>query len=323
MLSDAEDRSDWTEVVLVACWNDVLEVIDRWIERAAPAELESQLLQIERRSAAERFECLRKVVPDLSAWAPSPRRRAADNACEAVRQSAAPSDACRAVRETFDALDVDDPGCTLMIDHLVEAVRSAGNALAVPTHEGALPIQRAVRLLDQRLHARLELLPSQIAWLSRCDDVWTEPGAMVVVSGIVVDSNRRGALAALAAQAFWSEADPEVRAAVQSCVQAVEHGTDDATTHAELQAIRLQRADEPVLESALKAIGWPADSLARLHWSPPEGVWVESGRLLERLRARHHAAARRDGWAWKRRSAEVEAAAESVLATLRARGAAE
>jgi hypothetical protein len=318
MLSAAADRSDWLEVATVACWVDALDAIDRWIQEAAPPDLSRQLDAIEQRAATERFDGLRAVVPDLNVWAASPRRRAADHACGSVRRSMAPRDVCRAVREAFEGMSVDDPRCGAVFDQLVEVVRSAGESMAMPSHEGSLPIQRAVRLLDGRLHIRLEQLPTQVGWLFKCDDVWTEPGAMVVMSGIIEDTRRRRGLAVLASPSFWSEADTGLRRRVLECVQTIHAGTDDAGVHARVRAVCQERGEPPRLGLALKSIAWPDDPIARMHWTPPPGVESEAGRLLERLRARDWYAERRNRWAWKQASMEVEAASRSVLGTLRA-----
>jgi hypothetical protein len=319
MLSEAANRSDWLEVAMVASWVDVLEVIDRWIEEAAPLDLDTQLTQVEQLPSPERFDGLRAIVPDLSAWASSPRRRATVGACVAVRQSGVPREICRAAEETFETLNVDDPDCAAVVDQLAGSVRFAGESMAVPVHEGAWPLRRAVRLLDHRLHMRLTQLPAQASWLAQCNDIWTNPGAMVVVSGIIEDSRRRRGLANLATASFWSEADTDLKRNVLECVQAVQDGTDDAGIHARVRSIGQQWGDVPRLALALEAIAWPTDPLDRMHWSPPPEVEIETGRLLERLRARAESAERRDMWAWRRTSMEVEAAARAVLASLRVR----
>lgn len=323
MLSEAAARSDWLEVAMVASWTDALEVIDRWIEEAAPPDLDTQLAQVEQLSVSDRFDGLRAIVPNLSAWASSPRRRAAVGACVAVRQSGGPREICHAAEETFEVLNVDDPGCAAVVDQLAESVRFAGESMAVPVHEGAWPIQRAVRLLDHRLHMRLAQLPAQASWLAQCNDIWTNPGAMVVVSGIIEDSRRRRRLATLATASFWPEADTDLKQNVLECVRAVQDGTDDAGTHAQVRSICQKWGEVPRLPLALKAIAWPADSLDRMHWSPPPEVEIEAGRLLERLQARAESAERQDMWAWRRTSMEVEVAARAVLASLRVRELAE
>jgi hypothetical protein len=305
-------------VATVACWVDALDAIDRWIQEAAPPDLSRQLDTIEQCAVAAQFNGLRTLVPNVSAWAASPRRRAADHACGSVQRSMAPRDVCRAVREALEGMSVDDPRCGAVFDQLVEVVRSAGESMAIPSHEGSLPIQRAVRLLDSRLHVRLEQLPSQVGWLSKCDDVWTEPGAMMVMSGIIEDTRRRRRLAVLASPSFWSKADSDLRQRVLECVQAIHAGTDDAGVHARVRTVCHERGEPPRLGLALKSIAWPDDPIARMHWTPPRGVETEAGRLLERLRARDWYAERRNRWAWKQASTEVEAASRSVLGALRA-----
>lgn len=302
---------------MAAAWADALREIDLWIEAIPADELDARLARIESLPSTERFGALRAAVPDLGQWAPAARRRAANAACEAVRTSGAPRRICTQVEAAFDELCGSERGDGVVVEQLVRAVRSAGESLAIPAHEGSLAIQRAVRLLDQRLHGRLERLSTQAAWLGQCDDVWTEPGAMVVIAGLIEDTRRRRWMAMLAAESFWEEADQDLRRAVLECVEAVQGGTDTAATHARMRHISREWGRVPTLSTALQAIDWPADRLARLHWSPPAAVRIEAGRMLERLRARSWFAARQDQRGWRRASEELEEAAVALLAALR------
>jgi hypothetical protein len=317
VLADAAARSDWIEVAMAASWADAIEAIDRWADEAAPQTLIATLGRVESLPAADQFAALRATVPDVCRWAAPMRQRGADAACTAVRVSGAPRRICIHVDAAFDEMCSVEAGDGVVVDQLMAAVQSAGHAMAIPTHEGSLTVQRAIRVLDERLYARLERLSRQAAWLAACDDVWTEPGAMVVVAGLLEDARRRAWLATLAAPAFWDEADTTVRGDVSECVNAVHGDLDDARTHARVQKIASRCGTAPSLLEALHAIGWPVHPVDQLHWSPPHTARREAGRLLERLRARAWFAEERNLRGWRQVSEELEAAALAVLATLR------